>query len=134
MVNIIACRIQLLSVTEQLKIEKLFLNGLKHYHSRDFFEAHEVWEELWSEYYLEDRKFIQGLIQLAVSFVHLGNGNMNGAKSLLRKCTEKFESFFGIHRGINVQILLDNIEQVRRAYEVANVPDDFDWNLVPSLD
>ena len=76
MVNIIACRIRSLSVTEQIKIEELFQTGLKHYHSRDFFEAHEVWEELWSEYYLEDRKFIQGLIQLAVSFVHLGNGNM----------------------------------------------------------
>ena len=121
-------------MTEQIKIEELFQTGLEHYHSRDFFRAHEVWEELWSEYYLADRKFIQGLIQLSVSFVHFGNGNMNGAKSLLRKCTEKFESFFGTHRGINVQILLDNMEQVRRAYEVANVPDDFDWNLVPSLD
>ena len=67
----------------------LFQEGLSHYRSKDYFEAHESWEDLWSDYYLEDRKFVQGLIQLAVSFVHLGNGNMNGAKSLLNKCTEK---------------------------------------------
>ena len=40
-------------------------------------------EDLWSDYYLKDRLFIQGLIQLSVSFVHLKNNNMNGAKSLL---------------------------------------------------
>ena len=61
------------------------------------------------DYYLEDRKFVQGLIQLAVSFVHLANGNMNGAKSLLNKCTEKFKLFSGIHRDIDVNQLLDEI-------------------------
>ena len=65
----------------------LFQEGLSHYRSKDYFEAHESWEDLWSDYYLEDRKFVQGLIQLAVCFVHLENGNMNGAKSLLNKCT-----------------------------------------------
>ena len=121
-------------MTEQIKIEELFQTGLKHYHSRDFFEAHEVWEELWSEYYLEDRKFIQGLIQLAVSFVHLGNGNKNAAKSLLKKCREKFESFSGIQRCINMKVLLESIEQVHTAYEAEDFPNDFDWDLVPVLE
>ena len=91
----------------------LFQEGLSHYRSKDYFEAHESWEDLWSDYYLEDRKFVQGLIQLAVSFVHLGNGNMNGAKSLLNKCTEKFKLFSGIHRDIDVNQLLDEISDVK---------------------
>ena len=66
--------------------EKLFQEGMKQYKAMDYFEAHEAWEDLWSDYYLEDRKFVQGLIQLAVSFVHIGNGNMIGAKNLLKKC------------------------------------------------
>ena len=68
---------------EEEKKEQLFSDGLRAYEEKDFFEAHELWEKLWSEYYLADRTLIQGLIQLAVSFVHLGNGSLNGAKSLL---------------------------------------------------
>ena len=55
----------------------------------NFIEAHEAWEDLWSDYNLDDKKFIQGLIQLSVSFVHLENNNLNGARSLLKKCNEK---------------------------------------------
>ena len=80
------------------KKEKLFLEGMKQFKGMDYFDAHEAWEDLWSDYYLEDRKFVQGLIQLAVSFVHIGNGNMTGAKNLLRKCKEKFQDFSGVHR------------------------------------
>ena len=80
-------------MTEEQQKQKLYSEGLHHFKSKDYFEAHESWEDLWSDYYLEDRKFIQGLIQLSVSFVHLENNNMNGAKSLLRKAKEKFQSF-----------------------------------------
>ena len=87
----------------------LFQEGLSHYRSKDYFEAHESWEDLWSDYYLEDRKFVQGLIQLAVSFVHLENGNMNGARSLLKKSTKKFIGFLPNHRNINVKELKELI-------------------------
>ena len=80
-------------MNDQEKIESLFNEGLQHYRAGNYFEAHESWEELWSDYYLEDRKFIQGLIQLSVSFVHLENNNLKGAKSLLNKCKEKFMNF-----------------------------------------
>lgn len=121
-------------MNEKDNISRLFHAGLGHYNSKNFFDAHEVWEELWSEYYLADRKFIQGLIQLSVSFVHLENGNVKGAKSLLKKCREKFESFSGIQRGINMKVLLESIEQVHTAYEAEDFPNDFDWNLVPVLE
>ena len=70
---------------ETAEIETLFQKGLSEYEKGDYFEAHEAWEDLWSDYNFPDRKFIQGLIQLSVSFVHLGNGNLIGAKSLLKK-------------------------------------------------
>ena len=67
------------------KKEGLFFSGLHTFNCGIYFDAHEIWEELWSEYYLEDRDFIQGLIQLAVCFVHLQNNNINGARSLINK-------------------------------------------------
>ena len=121
-------------MNEDAKKENLFREGMKQYKAMDYFEAHEAWEDLWSDYYLEDRKFVQGLIQLAVSFVHIGNGNMNGAKNLLRKCKEKFQEFSGVHRGINVSVLLNQIEIVRLTYDGLNDPSDFDWDVVPTLE
>ena len=82
-------------MNDKQKIENLFQEGLTHFKSGEYFEAHESWEELWSDFYLKDRRFVQGLIQLSVSFVHLENNNLNGAKSLLNKCREKFIEFDG---------------------------------------
>ena len=120
-------------MNEKEKKEQLFFEGLRAYEEKDFFEAHEVWEELWSEYYLVDRTLIQGLIQLAVSFVHLGNGNLNGAKSLLNKSAEKFSSFSGVHRGINIDNLKKQIMEIKNEYEQLMTVDEFDWAHIPVL-
>ena len=114
-------------------IESLFQEGLKHYRAGNYFEAHESWEELWSDYYLMDRKFIQGLILLSVSFVHMENGNIKGAKSLLNKSIEKFVEFKGMHRGIDVNNLLDQINRVSDAYENLISGDSFDWKIIPRI-
>ena len=121
-------------MTEEQQKQKLYNEGLHHFKSKDYFEAHESWEDLWSDYYLEDRKFIQGLIQLSVSFVHLENNNMNGAKSLLRKAKEKFQLFSEIHRNINLDVLLNEIKLVENKYNDIDSVIDFDWTLIPSLE
>ena len=121
-------------MTEEETKEKLYQEGLNYFISGDYFEAHESWEDLWSDFYLEDRKFIQGLIQLSVSFVHLERGNMNGAKSLLNKSIEKFQLFSGVHRNVNLESLVRQINVVSLAYDKIESPTDFDWNLVPDLE
>ena len=120
-------------MNEKEKKEQLFFEGLRAYEEKDFFEAHELWEELWSEYYLADRTLIQGLIQLAVSFVHIGNGNLNGAKSLLKKSADKFSSFSGVHRGINIDKLKQQILEIKNEYEKLITVDEFDWTHIPDL-
>ena len=120
-------------MNEKEKKEELFFAGLLAYEEKDFFEAHEMWEELWSEYYLDDKTFIQGLIQLAVSFVHLGNGNLKGAKSLLKKSTDKFSSYSGLHRGINIDKLKLQIVVIKNEYEQLLTVQDFDWTHIPDL-
>jgi uncharacterized protein len=59
-----------------------YLKGVELFNNEDFFEAHEVWEDLWHETRGEARDFVQGLIQVASSFHHLRNGNMRGARIL----------------------------------------------------
>tara|TARA_Y100001935_G_scaffold223052_1_gene198232 strand:- start:44 stop:415 length:372 start_codon:yes stop_codon:yes gene_type:complete len=121
-------------VTEEETKEKLYKEGLNYFKSGNYFEAHESWEDLWSDFYLEDRKFIQGLIQLSVSFVHLERGNIKGAKSLLNKSVEKFQLFSGTHRNVNLELLLGQIKVVSLVYDKIESPTDFDWNLVPNLE
>ncbi len=72
--------------------EDLFLRGVKAFNERDFFEAHELWEELWSEYNLSDRIFVQGMIQATVGFYHLFTDNLKGAKSLIQKSLNKLQN------------------------------------------
>ena len=115
------------------KMSELFQKGLDEYDKGDYFEAHEAWEDLWSDYNFPDRKFVQGLIQLSVSFVHLGNGNLTGAKNLLKKCQQKFDDYNGMHREINLSDLKSSIEAVEIVYSELNDCRDFDWDLVPAL-
>lgn len=61
-----------------------YLAGIVLFNEGDFFEAHEVWEDLWSEAHGDERRFYQGLIQAAVGLCHFGNGNIGGAAKLYR--------------------------------------------------
>ena len=97
----------------------LFQKGIKAFNKRNFYDAHEYWEELWLDYKLEDSKFIQGLIQLAVSYYHLFNNNLNGAKSMIKKCLGKFEGN-EIVREIDVGVLKGQIEQVHEYFNSIN--------------
>ncbi len=116
------------------QIEVLFQKGLQAYQEKDYFLAHDHWEELWSDFYLKDRLFIQALIQMAVSFVHLENGNLNGAKSLLKKSLSKLGEFSGIHRNINTEVLIMKLLCVQDQYNLLETASKFDWDLVPVLE
>ena len=48
-----------------------------------FFEVHELLEPVWFRAAEPDRTALQGLIQVAVAFHHVENGNLEGARSLL---------------------------------------------------
>ncbi len=48
-----------------------------------FFEVHELLEPVWFRATEPTRTALQGLIQIAVGFYHLENGNREGARSLL---------------------------------------------------
>tara|TARA_B110000438_G_scaffold296912_1_gene342368 strand:- start:224 stop:598 length:375 start_codon:yes stop_codon:yes gene_type:complete len=120
-------------VNDDKKKEELFFSGLSAYEEGKYFDAHEIWEELWSEYYLKDRDFIQGLIQLAVCFVHLQNGNINGARSLLNKSTKKLKDFSYNHRGLNVKSLKNDLNKLFLQFEAIDDAEEFDWSNCPKI-
>src|SRR5271165_2510542 len=50
-----------------------YLAGIVLFNRHDFFEAHEVWEDLWMDTALPEKRFYQGLIQAAVGLCHFAN-------------------------------------------------------------
>jgi uncharacterized protein len=62
--------------------EPLYLQGIAYFNACEFFEAHEVWEDLWKSYSGDLRLFYKGLIQAAVALHHFGNGNIRGARKV----------------------------------------------------
>ncbi|CAN5336185.1 hypothetical protein BH10PLA2_BH10PLA2_03370 [soil metagenome] len=67
-----------------MTLDPRYLAGVLLFNGQDFFEAHEVWEDLWSESHGDTRRFYQGLIQAAVGLCHYANGNLRGAAKLFR--------------------------------------------------
>ena len=116
-------------MTEIRKAE-LFESGLRLFNDKQFYEAHEFWEELWLEYRLSDKKFIQGLIQLTVAYYHLSTGNLRGAISLLNKSLNKMKMFSPSIRGIDVDII---IKSILLSIDLIESGNDFDWGIVPVI-
>ena len=60
-----------------------FILACTHFDKGEYFEAHEVWEDLWNESFGARKFFLQGLIQAAVALHHAGNQNWVGCRKLL---------------------------------------------------
>ncbi len=116
--------------------DPLYLKGIEHFNECDFFESHEVWEELWTEYRGPSRKFYQGLIQAAVALYHFGNGNIRGAKKLFHSTRDYLRPYAPKHQGLDLEKFLGQFEQCFA--EVAATTEEFpvidlDPELIPEI-
>jgi uncharacterized protein len=92
-----------------------FQRGIALFNSEEFFEAHEVWEELWLAEAEPEKTFLQGLIQAAAAFHHYVRGNFSGAQSLLASAAVKLQRFADGHDGIASEKLRDEVVWWARA-------------------
>lgn len=65
--------------------QELIARGVSLFNAAHFFEAHEVWEEVWRPADGERRQTLQGLIQLASAYVHVQRGTFSGGVRLFDK-------------------------------------------------
>ncbi|MDF2815018.1 MAG: hypothetical protein K0Q81_1218 [Paenibacillus sp.] len=110
---------------DQLYIEFLYYFNIE----RDYFECHEVMEELWME---EGRNPLhQGLLQVAVGLYHHRNGNIGGAIKLFDQAIEKLENYPRISMGIDLGKLVEDSRQYLAKLEnIEEKPFDFyDLNI-----
>ena len=104
---------------EPAEEKRLYLEGLRLFNEGAFFEAHEVWEDIWHTATGRKRPFYQGLIQAAVTLEHLRRGNRRGCLNLYKTCVTKFDDLPDVYMGIDVTPMLTSLRDA-----IAHVIDD----------
>ena len=104
--------------------EERFERGLAHFNAREFFEAHEVWEEVWLVEGEPEKTFLQGIIQIAAAFHHYRRGNTDGAETLLAAGIVKITRFPAEHRGLAILDLREQTKWWARALGEMQRPGD----------
>jgi len=83
-----------------------FLKGIDEFNRQLFFECHETLEEIWLEEHGEERRFYQGIIQIAAGYYKLQQGVPMGALKLWPMGIEKLQPFVPVFLGVNVEALI----------------------------
>jgi uncharacterized protein len=74
-----------------------------------YFEAHEELEDEWREAPPEERDFLQGLVHVAVAWLHAERGNRPGCERQLAKAARRLGPYAPSHRGVDVAALLRQV-------------------------
>ena len=94
---------------EDIQYQTVFVKMPARGDDGEFFEAHEVWEDIWHIATGDRKRFYQGLIQCAVTIEHTRRGNPRGVRSVWRTCVTKFENLPTVYMGIRVTQLLQDM-------------------------
>jgi predicted metal-dependent hydrolase len=87
------------------------------FNNKEFFDAHEVLEQLWLETEGEDKNFYKGLIQCAVALAHLQRGNRKGADKVCGTACAYLDRYPSAYLGIQNEAL---VQQMRDFFANAN--------------
>lgn len=94
---------------------ELYNRAVDHFNRADFFEAHETWEDIWRAAAGPEKRFLQGLIQIAVALHHHSTGNLRGAQSLLGRGCRNLDGCPKVFGGVLLTPLLRSLEHWQRA-------------------
>jgi hypothetical protein len=94
-----------------------YLRGIALFNQAEFFDAHEALEDVWRAAPPENKKFLQGLIQVAVAFHHYSTGNRVGMRSVLERAIRNLSEPSGSFGHIEVATFLHSLGQWREALD-----------------
>ena len=87
--------------------------GLQLIRDGAYFEAHEALEDEWRTAPAAERDFLQGLVHVAVAWLHAERGNRNGCVRQLVKAERRLGGYRPRHRGVDVDAVLDDVATAR---------------------
>jgi uncharacterized protein len=89
-----------------------WLQGIDEFNRREYYACHDTLEALWMEAVDPDKKFYQGVLQIAVGCYHLHNHNLKGAIILLGEGSGRLPYYQPIYAGIDVTALIRDSRQL----------------------
>ena len=83
-----------------------FSQGIEQFNQQKFYECHDTLEAIWIEAPELDKRFYQGILQVAVACHHLRNLNWRGAVILLGEGIRRLSDYQPDYQDIDVTQLL----------------------------
>lgn len=101
------------------EIPSEFWQGVEQFNAGEFYACHDTLEALWMEAGEPQKKFYQGVLQIAVGCYHLRNLNWRGAAILLGEGIGRIRNYEPVYSGIDVSNLLDKSASLLAALQQA---------------
>jgi 8-oxo-dGTP diphosphatase len=93
-----------------LKYPHEYLEGLRLFNAGEYFECHEMLEDIWHPAQGQDRLHYQGLIQAAIALEHFRKENLAGALGLYGKACEKWAQLPAQYMGVDLKELKGKLD------------------------
>ncbi len=104
------------SPPEGLSANAIFKRAMAAFNQADFFEAHELFEDLWRVAPEAERLFLQGLVQIAVAFHHESLGNRTGAESVMKRALRNLSGYPDQFAGIRLSALRKSLQEWTQSF------------------
>ncbi len=101
------------------EIPSEFWQGVEEFNQQEFYECHDTLEALWMEASEPEKKFYQGILQIAVGLYHLSQKNWKGAVILMGEGLGRLDYYYPDYSGINVEQFMDETTQLLKALQNA---------------
>lgn len=108
------------------------LRGIQEFNRGEYYEAHEFLEEAWVEDDSIGRNLYRGLVQVAVAYYHILEGNYNGAAKLFLRMRQWLDPLPDTCRGVDVARLRKEVREIRAEVMALGAErlDEFDRTLL----
>ena len=93
------------------------IEGIRLFNTGKYFEAHEELEAAWREETGPIRDLYRGILQIAVTYLHITRGNYDGAVKVHGRSLKWLSNWNEICRGINVDKLREDAARVMEEVE-----------------
>lgn len=100
------------------QISPEFWQGVEQFNQQDFYACHDTLEALWMEAGEPEKKFYQGVLQIAVALYHLSNHNWQGSAILLGEGINRLRYYQPTYLEIDVENLIqDSVKMLSHLQE-----------------
>lgn len=104
----------------QQGVDPRYAGFFEYFNRQEYFDAHEILEDLWLEERGPNYAFHKGLIQLAGAFVHLQKGRLRPAAALFRLSDANLAQYPAVHDKLNTRSVRELIQEWIGSLETAS--------------